>query len=116
MMVDLLQVEQVLLNLLRNAIEAISERERGGLVTIQATRLDRDEVGFEIRDTGPGFPADFATAEFPPFSSTKSEGLGVGLSLCRSIIESHGGKFQIGGGREGAVVRFTLPVAEPARA
>jgi signal transduction histidine kinase len=110
-MVDLLQVEQVVLNLVRNAIEAMHDAgHRGGTITISARRAEA-EVEIEIRDTGPGFPADLASGELPPLSSTKSEGLGVGLSLCRSIVESHGGRLSVSGGAGGAVVRFTLPAA-----
>jgi C4-dicarboxylate-specific signal transduction histidine kinase len=111
-MVDLLQVEQVLLNLVRNSIEAMNEAgHRSGTVTIKVWQAGTDTVEIEIRDTGPGFPPEFATGKFPPLSSTKSEGLGVGLSLCRSIIESHGGHLSVSSSSDGAVVRFTLPVA-----
>ncbi len=112
-MVDLLQIEQVLLNLIRNAIEAMSETGRpGGTIAIRAERAGPDSVAIEIRDTGPGFPPEFAAGAVP-LSSTKAEGLGVGLSLSRSIVEAHGGTLTIGGGADGAVVRFTLPVAAP---
>ena len=110
-MVDLLQIEQVLLNILRNATEAMSEVRRNRIVTIRASLADSHQVEFEIRDTGPGFPAELVNVESAPLSSTKAEGLGVGLSLCRSIVESHGGQLTIGGGADGAVVRFTLPAA-----
>jgi signal transduction histidine kinase len=110
---DLLQIEQVLLNLLRNAIEAIDQAGHpSGTITIAAGRVGPTEVEIEVRDTGPGFPPEFAGAYLPPLSSTKVEGLGIGLSLCRSIVESHGGRLFIGGGTDGAHVRFRLPVAE----
>jgi two-component system sensor kinase FixL len=110
-MVDLLQIEQVLLNLVRNAAEAMAENSGGGVITIRATATDSGDVVIEVRDTGPGFPPRLAAAEFPLLSSDKPEGLGVGLALCRSIIESHGGRLTLGGGPEGALVRFTLPAA-----
>jgi signal transduction histidine kinase len=111
-MVDLLQIEQVLLNLLRNSAEAMHEGgRRGGAITIKASPVGTNEVEIEVRDTGPGFPPEFASGEFPPLSSNKSEGLGVGLSLCRSIVEAHGGRLTVGGGLDGAVVRFTLPAS-----
>jgi signal transduction histidine kinase len=114
-MVDLLQVEQVLINLIKNSVEAIGAANSAvRSVTISASRAGQDTVAFEVRDTGPGFPPEFASGEFPPFSSNKSEGLGVGLSLCRSIVESHGGRFDVKSERSGAVVRFSLPIAEPA--
>jgi signal transduction histidine kinase len=112
-MVDLLQIEQVMINLLRNSAEAMTKTDHSSrLITIKATRVGRDQVAIEVHDKGPGFPAKFSGPEFPPLSSTKSEGLGVGLSLCRSIIESHGGELTIGADPEGAVVSFTLPVAK----
>jgi signal transduction histidine kinase len=115
-MVDLLQVEQVLLNFLRNSIEAIAEAgHTGGVITIRGTAAAADEVEIEIRDTGPGFPPEFTVGESPPLTSSKAEGLGVGLSLCRSIVEAHGGRLTLGGGPAGAVVRFTLPVAGDAK-
>jgi signal transduction histidine kinase len=115
-LVDLLQIQQVLLNLLRNSIEAIDQAGHpAGTITIAAARLDPDEVEIEVRDTGPGFPAEFTGAYLPPLSSTKVEGLGMGLSLCRSIIESHGGQLFVGGAINGAQVRFRLPTAEVPR-
>ena len=94
-------------------IEAMSESgNAGGTISIRVSRTNSVAIAFEIRDTGPGFPSGFAAGELPPFSSTKSEGLGVGLSLCRSIVESHGGRLDVSGDRAGAVVRFSLPVAD----
>jgi two-component system, LuxR family, sensor kinase FixL len=112
-MVDLLQIEQVMLNLLRNSAEAMSGADHPNrLIAIRATAVADDQVAIEVRDRGPGFPAEFTGAAFPPLLSGKSEGLGVGLSLCRSIVVSHGGELTIGGGSEGAVVKFTLPAAK----
>ncbi|HEX7072964.1 MAG TPA: ATP-binding protein [Hyphomicrobiaceae bacterium] len=111
-LVDLLQVEQVLLNLMRNAIEAMTEAgQEGGTITIDAKQIDAGTVEVSLRDTGPGFPPELLADQFPPFSSTKVEGLGVGLSLSRSIVEAHGGRLTTAGDRYGAVVRFTLPTA-----
>lgn len=110
-MVDLLQIEQVLVNLLRNAAQAIAETGRPGAIAIAASASGTEQVELEIRDTGPGFPSDFV-ADVPLLTSHKAEGLGVGLSLCRSIVESHGGKLTIGGGADGAVVRMTMPIAK----
>ena len=113
-MVDLLQVEQVLLNLLRNAAEAMAA-SGGGSAVIAAATAGADDVAVTLSDSGPGFPPEFTADEFPPLTSSKPEGLGVGLSLCRSIVEAHGGQLTIGGrddGKPGAVVRFTVPVAK----
>jgi C4-dicarboxylate-specific signal transduction histidine kinase len=110
---DLLQVEQVLLNLVWNAIEAI-EGDGGlqGTITIEAARQPPGFVEISVRDTGPGFAHDFKVAPVGPALSTKTDGLGLGLALSRSIVEAHGGRLAIGGGAGGAIVRFTLRTAE----
>jgi two-component system, LuxR family, sensor kinase FixL len=110
-MVDLLQIEQVLLNLVRNAIEAMSSIGHGGIITLRASRTEVSSVSVEVRDTGPGFPPGYVLSEVPLFASAKPEGLGVGLPLSQAIVASHGGRLIIGGGREGAIVTFTLPQA-----
>ena len=111
-MVDLLQIEQVLLNLLRNAIEAVSEVDRrDGAISIEASSNGADAIEIRLRDNGPGFPDEVALDQVPPLSSAKPEGLGIGLSLCRSIIEAHGGRMWLSGATPGAIVHFTLPTA-----
>lgn len=115
-MVDVLQIEQALLNLLRNSIEAISEA--GGLhgsITVEASPAGPDFVEIKVSDSGPGFPPDRLDNPFLPFSSTKAEGLGFGLPLCKSIIEAHGGRLWLGGNAQGAAVHFTLPVIKAAQ-
>jgi two-component system, LuxR family, sensor kinase FixL len=109
-MVDMLQIEQVLLNLLRNSIDATGEAERG-TIAIEAALKDTDFVMVSVRDSGPGFPPDRAANPFLPLSSTKKEGLGIGLSLCRSLIEANGGRIWLGADAPGATMHFTLPVA-----
>lgn len=110
--VDLLQVEEVTLNLIRNSIEAIGAADSaGGTITVSARQSSIDFVEIAIEDTGPGFEPEFLTAMPPPLSSTKAEGLGIGLSLCRSIVEAHGGRLRLGAGDQGALVEFTLPIA-----
>ncbi len=110
-MVDVLQVEQALLNLLRNAIEAIANTAQCN-ITIEASVTDADFVEIAVRDSGPGFPPDRRDNPFLPFSSTKAEGLGFGLPLCKSIIEAHGGQLWLDSRAPGATVRFTLPIAK----
>jgi signal transduction histidine kinase len=108
--VDLLQVEQVILNLVRNAIEAmIKVGPDETTITIEAKQVNTGNVELSVRDTGPGFPGGLMAEEFPPFATTKVGGLGIGLSLSRTIIEAHGGQLTTGGDDHGAIVRLTLP-------
>ncbi len=110
---DLLQVEQVLLNLIWNAIEAIQVAgHKQGTITIAAALLAPGFVEISVSDTGPGFSGNFKDAPVGPAASTKPDGLGLGLALSRSIVEGHGGRLTIGGGGNGAVVRFTLRTAQ----
>jgi len=109
-MVDRLQIEQVLLNLMRNSIEAIGQPERG-LIAIEAVIAGADFVEIRVRDSGSGFPPDLVANPFLPFFSTKKQGLGIGLLLCRSIVEAHGGRIWINADSPGAAVHFTLPRA-----
>jgi C4-dicarboxylate-specific signal transduction histidine kinase len=111
-MVDMLQIEQALLNLLRNSIEAIGDSARGA-ITIEAV-LAGDFVEIVVRDSGPGFPPDHIANPFLPFASTKAEGLGIGLALCRSIIEAHGGQLRLDVDAPGGAVCFTLPITKAA--
>jgi two-component system, LuxR family, sensor kinase FixL len=110
-MVDRLQVEQALLNLVRNSIDAISEAGQG-TISIEAALADADFVEVRVRDSGPGFPPDRASNPFLPLSSTKKEGLGIGLPLCRSLIEAHGGHIWLDAVTQGTAIHFTLPVAK----
>jgi PAS domain S-box-containing protein len=107
---DRVQLQQVLINLIINAIEAmrdISEKERELLIS---SRNEPDGVSVEVRDSGPGFaPADLDRV-FEAFYSTKPSGLGLGLSICRSIIEAHNGRLWASANVPcGAIFQFTLP-------
>lgn len=112
--VDPIQIQQVLVNLVQNAIQAMittSADKRGITITVAVVA---DEIRIEVADTGPGFNADDAEHFFAPFTSTKSDGLGVGLSICRSIIENHHGTIWAESGPNGgAVVSFMLPLSPP---
>ncbi|ACB25253.1 PAS/PAC sensor signal transduction histidine kinase [Methylobacterium radiotolerans JCM 2831] len=104
-----IQVQQVLLNLIRNAIEAMQDVARRDLTV--ATRALPAEGLVEVRvsDTGPGIAPEIAEQLFQPFVTTKANGMGVGLSICRTIVEAHGGKIQAGPGPDGGTTfRFTL--------
>ena len=106
---DHVQVQQVLLNLLRNAVEAMQGCDRREL-EISASRTG-DEAEIRVGDTGAGLPGEFRDRLFEPFVTTKPEGLGVGLSICRGIVERHGGRIwaedRAGGGTE-FVLRLPL--------
>lgn len=88
---DKVQVQQVLLNLMRNAIEAMQETTVRQL-TISAKNESDGMVSVSVADTGPGIAPEIASQLFQPFVTTKREGMGVGLSICRTIVEAHGGR------------------------
>jgi len=116
-LIDRVQIQQVLLNLVRNAVEAMSAGARSEL-TVAIQPADGDMVEISVADRGPGLAREVREKLFEPFVTTKTAGLGVGLSICRSIIESHGGRMWMtdnAGG--GTVFRFTVlraPVEAPA--
>lgn len=108
---DRVEIEQVLLNLLQNAVDAMIDqprREEG--ITIR-TRCDGTSVEVAVRDHGTGLTADVEAHLFETFFTTKPQGLGLGLSICRTIVESHGGRLWATGNDDGGLtMRFTLPV------
>jgi len=105
---DKVQIQQVLLNLFRNAIEAVTQGERRELI-VSTKPSGSGMVEVSVADTGPGISPDVAPQLFQPFITTKAQGMGVGLSISRTIIEAHGGQIWTepnpGGG---AIFRFTL--------
>ena len=112
---DRVQLQQVLLNLIINAIEALSEiKERPRELTIVSASDGADTVSVEVRDTGTGLDPEQAPHLFEPFYTTKTEGLGIGLSISRSIVEAHGGRLSAAANApHGTVFLFSLPVNEP---
>jgi two-component system sensor kinase FixL len=90
--IDPVQIEQVILNLLRNALEAIYEAKGDDAVIGVRTRPTPVGVEVAVSDTGPGVPHEIAADIFEPFVTSKGEGLGMGLSICRSIVDAHGGR------------------------
>jgi two-component system, LuxR family, sensor kinase FixL len=109
-MVDKLQIEQVLVNLIANGNEAMAVNEPGDKhLHLRAKNLPgTGEVEIMVSDNGPGFPPDFDIRRSGLMGSTKEDGLGVGLSVSRTIVESHGGELAIGGSAKGAVVSIRL--------
>ena len=112
-LVDVLQIEQVVLNLVRNSIEAISDSGgTGGSIWIEARRADDDFIEVHVLDSGPGFPRERIETGPLPLSSSKAYGLGVGLPLCTSIVEAHGGRLWLEPFPRGASVHFTIPTTD----
>ncbi len=120
---DRTMVEQVLLNLSRNAMQAMAEaRVPRPALLLQVRRAGDGAASggwleFSVADCGPGIPDDVREQLFTPFFTTKAEGMGLGLSLCRTVVEQHGGFLAFEANQpQGTVFRFTLPVGTPARA
>jgi PAS domain S-box-containing protein len=108
------QIQQVLLNLVMNAAEALQDRPAGPRrIEVSLHRLEPDQAQISVRDTGPGIPDAAAGQLFEAFRTSKPTGLGVGLPICRSIVEAHGGRIWLANHQPGATTfRFTLPLAK----
>jgi two-component system sensor kinase FixL len=114
-MMDKVQIQQVLTNLIRNAVEAMANMPRRHL-TISGKPVQAEAIEIAVADTGPGIAPEVAKDLFKPFVTTKAAGMGVGLSICRSIVQSHGGELKAEPNPAGgSVFRFTLPL-QPAEA
>ena len=110
-LVDKIQIQQVVLNLIRNAVEAMAASERREL-TISTAADDDDMVAVSVADTGSGIAPEFMSQLFQPFVTDKPHGMGVGLSICRTIVEAHGGRITVEANPgEGTIFRFTLRAA-----
>ena len=108
---DRVQVQQVLMNLLLNGIEAM--KETGGVITVKSELGEDGKVLISVSDTGEGLPDGKAERIFDAFFTTKPQGSGMGLAISRSIVESHGGRIWANGnGGRGATFHFTLPAAK----
>ena len=111
-LVDPVQIQQVVLNLVRNAIEAMEAVDRRELVIGTRAILDQEMAEVIVADTGPGIAPELADRLFQPFVTTKPTGMGLGLSICREIVEAHRGRLTAAPGSSGgAVFRVTLPIA-----
>ena len=109
---DRVQLQQVLLNLIVNGVEAMrGVRERMRELTVSSTFAEQTRILVSVKDTGPGIDPAVAERMFQPFFTTKPDGLGMGLAICRSIVEAHGGRLWVSP-REphGADVCFTVPL------
>jgi signal transduction histidine kinase len=113
--VDAIQIQQVILNLTSNALEAMEEGRHPGAIEVGVRENGHGEIAVSVADQGPGIASENAERVFEPFFSTKGGGLGVGLSICRAIVEAHGGRISLtpnAGG--GSTFRFTLPAMKTA--
>ena len=113
---DRVHLQQVLINLLINAMDAMADRSRGERrVTVSChSSEDGPWVSIRVSDTGPGVPEALMAKIFDPFFTTKPEGMGMGLSISRAIVEAHRGKLEVSRGAKGACFSFSLPVASSA--
>ncbi len=112
-MVDRVQIQQVVQNLVRNAVDALEGSAQDAHIKVSVAHANGEAVQIVVEDNGPGLDDEVKERLFQPFVTTKSSGMGVGLSVCRNIVEAHGG--QIGGDdREGGGARFRvmLPVSQ----
>jgi len=110
--VDQIQIQQILINLIRNAVEAMQGMEKKEL-TISTSRFDDRHVSVAVRDSGPGLPEAIRSKLFQPFVTTKEGGMGVGLMICQSIIQFHGGVIEVSPeDAPGTTFTFRLPVDE----
>src|SRR5271169_3927574 len=111
-LVDHVQIQQVVLNLVRNAIEAMEEMELRELVVATRTVPDLEMAEVIVADSGPGIAPELADRLFQPFVTTKKTGMGLGLSICREIVEAHHGRLTTTpGSPRGTVFRMALPIA-----
>jgi two-component system sensor kinase FixL len=108
-MIDQIQIQQVLFNLIRNAIDAM-ENQPTDPVVIETRWLNEQYLEICIVDTGDGISPENAERLFHPFFTTKTSGMGMGLPICQSIIQSHGGELKHKAGElKGSIFSFTLP-------
>jgi signal transduction histidine kinase len=110
---DRIQLQQVILNLIRNASDAMREiDDRQRELAIKTANTEPDGVLVAIQDSGPGIDSTKLDRIFDAFYTTKPDGLGMGLSVCRTIVEAHGGKLSATAARpHGTIFQFTLPVS-----
>src|SRR5262249_41732197 len=107
---DRVQLQQVVLNLVMNGIEAMTNSESPHVLRVRTGLEGPNEILVAVEDTGTGIEAEQAERIFDAFFTTKSEGMGMGLSICRSIVEAHSGRLWASPNTpRGAIISFTLP-------
>lgn len=112
--VDKTQIKQVIINLIRNSIEAMEEANTPHpVITVRLKMLDAQTLNVSIADNGPGIPEKLRTSIWEAYFSTKKEGMGMGLAICRNIVEAHGGHLYVSTSNQtGACFEFTLPIKQ----
>lgn len=107
---DRVQLQQVILNLLRNALDAMTTVDDRPRQLLIRTEVDRDLVRFSVQDSGVGFAPEMSQRLFQSFFTTKQEGMGIGLSVSRSIVEAHHGQlWATGNDGPGSTFAFSIP-------
>lgn len=111
--IDKIQIQQVILNLMQNAIESMQHiHKKAKRINIRTRSNSHDAIEVTLNDTGPGFSKENINRVFMPFFTTKAHGRGMGLAICRSIIEAHGGQFNINSNvNNNSWIRFSLPIS-----
>ena len=107
---DRVQLQQVVINLVINGIQAMAGLDTTRVLSLRSKRHGDDQVLVEVEDRGGGIDSAIADRLFQPFFTTKSEGMGLGLAICRSIIEAHGGRLWFTRVEVGTIFHFTLPL------
>jgi signal transduction histidine kinase len=107
---DRIQLEQVMMNLILNSIDAMNKIGGRPRNLIIRAKKDGDDVIVQIEDSGPGLKLEETNLIFEPFFTTKAQGIGMGLSISRAIVEAHGGRLWAAASPHGALFQFVLPV------
>jgi len=111
-LIDKVQIQQVLINLIRNSIEAMQSEARRELTILTSAAVE-GSIEIAVSDTGPGLSQEVASRLFQPFVTTKEKGMGIGLTICQSIVEAHHGRLWATPKDEGGVeFRIRLPIAD----
>ena len=109
-MIDRVQIQQVVMNLVRNSMDALTEVHDRTL-SVRTSRVDDGALQIDVIDTGPGLPKDVAERLFQPFVTTKPHGIGIGLSICKTIVDAHGGRLWATANPEGGTAfHISLPI------
>ncbi len=108
---DRVQLETVLHNLIANAIDAVKAQPTGRVVRVSAVRHDDTQLRLSVADEGPGIAAEMSDTLWEPLATSKTEGLGLGLAISRTIVEAHGGRLWLEPSARGACFCLTLPAA-----